>query len=312
MKKPDKAQLKAFALRILCMLGGNICYAVAVDFFLAGNNIAAGGLSGVAIIINSFVTVPIGLFSFIVSIPLFIWMFFAKDFKFMAMTMLSAVTYSTAVDLIAKLPQLTDDMMIASICGGIAYGVGAALLMRADCSDGGTDLLAKLLLTRFKNMSLGKMFMVVDGCIVVAAMIVFKSFESGFYAILTLGICSYVTDLLIRGVNRAEVFYIITGSDPEPLARAIMEGLDRGVTCQKATGMYRHTERNILMVVVKTRQVYKLKDIVKRTDPTAFMFLSSASEVLGEGFGGIDANKVEENALIGYIRRKRESKRQQR
>ncbi len=120
-------------------------------------------------------------------------------------------------------------------------------------------------------------------------MFVYGRIENGVYAALCLAVSSWVMDSLISGFNKAVVFHIILDADPEPLAQAVMRELDRGVTLQKGTGMYGHGEKNVLVVVVKPREVYRVKDLIKKHAPSAFAYLNPASEVVGEGFDLLSA-----------------------
>ncbi|HWQ58201.1 MAG TPA: YitT family protein [Clostridia bacterium] len=290
-------EIRAYAKRMLLMCVANVGYALTLRFFLAENRIAGGGLTGIGIIVTSFVDFPIGAFVLLCDIPIFIWAAFVKDRTYMITTVVAAVVYSVTTDLFAFLPTLTDNLLVASVCGGVSYGVFVAVMARADCSTGGTDLLVKLLVTKCKSITLGTAYLIVDGLIVVTSMVVFKSFELGLYAAVVIALYSYVSDFIIRGFNRASIFYIIT-NNPEPVADAIMSEMERGVTKLSGMGMYEKTERSVLMTVVRPREVYKIKDIVKRCDPRAFAVLSSANEVMGEGFSEIDYTKNKKDVAL--------------
>lgn len=292
-------RLKNRARALGYMLLANTCYALALNLFLIGNNIAAGGFSGIGIIVNYIVPFPVGLFTLALNLPFFIWGLFVKDRGYMLTTILSAAVLSAATDALSFLPTVTDNRLFAAVCAGLLYGVGAVLMLKAGCSEGGTDLVAKLLVTRFRHLSLGTMFIVVDGLIVLSSMVVFRSFESGLYAAVTILVYSYSTDVIIHGANRASIFYIITDRPPEPLAQAIMQAMNRGVTLQHATGMFAHSQRNVLMAVVKPREVYRIKDIVRGIDPNAFVILTSANEVMGHGFSDmeVDSSRQKEWAI---------------
>lgn len=292
-----KEEIRAYMKRMLLMCIANIGYALTLRFFLAGNRIAGGGLTGLGIIVASFVDIPIGAFVLLVDVPIFIWAAFVKDRAYMITTVIAALVYSLTTDLFAFLPTLTNNLLVASICGGVSYGIFVAVMARADCSTGGTDLLVKLLVTKLKSATLGTAYLIVDGLIVVTSMVVFKSFELGMYAAIVIVLYSYVSDLIIRGFNRASIFYIITDR-PEPVSEAIMGEMDRGVTKLSGMGMYEKTERAVLMTVVRPREVYKIKDIVKRCDPRAFAVLSSANEVMGAGFSGIDYTKNKKDVAL--------------
>jgi uncharacterized membrane-anchored protein YitT (DUF2179 family) len=292
-----KEEIRAYAKRMLLMVIANIGYAVTLRLFLSGNRIAGGGLTGLGVIVTSFVDFPIGAFVLLCDVPIFIWAAFVKDRAYMITTIVAAVVYSVTTDLFAFLPTVTDNLLVASICGGVSYGVFVAVMARADCSTGGTDLLVKLFVTKFKNITLGGMYMLVDGLIVVTSMIMFKSFEMGLYAAIVIALYSYVSDAIIRGFNRANIFYIIT-DDPEPIAQAVMTEMERGVTLLRGMGMFAHTDKSVLMTVVRPREVYKIKDIVKRLDPRAFAVLTSANEVIGEGFSKIDYTKDKKDVAL--------------
>lgn len=285
-----KQEIRSYAKRMLLMCIANLGYAVTLRLFLSGNRIAGGGLTGLGIVVTSFVDFPIGAFVLLCDVPIFIWAAFVKDKTYLVTTIIAAVVYSVMTDVFAFLPTVTNNLLIASICGGVSYGVFVAVMARADCSTGGTDLLTKMLVTKFRNVTLGTMYMLVDGLIVVTSMIMFKSFELGLYAAIVIALYSYVSDAIIRGFNKANIFYIIT-DDPEPISKAIMTEMERGVTLLRGMGMFAQTDKSVLMTVVRPREVYKIKDIVKRLDPGAFAVLTSANEVIGEGFSKIDYTK---------------------
>lgn len=296
--KYTKQQVLGYAKRMLLMCIANFGYSLTLRLFLAGNNIAGGGLTGLAIIVVNFVNIPIGLFVLLCNVPIFLWAVFVKDRAYMITTAIAALVYAGTTDLLAFLPTVTDNLLVASVCGGVCYGVFIAVMARADCSTGGTDLLIKMLVTKFKQVSLGTMYMIVDGMIVIAAMVVFKSFEMGIYAAIVIVLYSWVSDQIIHGFNRASIFYIIT-DDPGPVAEAIMREMNRGVTLLRGTGMFAQAEKGVLMTVVLPREVYKLKDILKRLDPCAFAVLTSASEVMGQGFPKVDYTQSKADAVPG-------------
>ncbi len=285
--KLSKADFRDCLKRMLLMLIANVGYSATLHLFLAGNNIAGGGLPGLGVIVTNFIDLPIGVFVLLCNVPIFLWAVFVKDRTYLITTLIATLVYAAMIDLFAFLPTVTDNLLIASICGGVSYGVFIAVMARADCSTGGTDLLIKLLVTKFKGVSLGAMYMIVDGLVVLAAMVLLKSFELGLYAAIVIVVYSWVSDQIIRGFNRASIFYIIT-DHPAPIAKAILQEMNRGVTQLHGTGMYAMAEKGVLMTVVRPREVYKLKDILKRLDPGAFAVLTSANEVMGQGFAKID------------------------
>jgi uncharacterized membrane-anchored protein YitT (DUF2179 family) len=286
----DETDRKSVFEKLLFLICGNLASVLGLNLFLAGNGIAAGGFSGIAVAINYVRYVPIGAFVFILTVPLLIWSFFRKNAAFAFLTLFSSALYSAAADLLSFLPCLTENRMVAAICGGIFYGVSALFFLRANCSSGGTDLLIRLLLITFRSLSFGRMAAVVDGCVVLTALLISGNIDAAIYALLTIAVSSYTVDTLVRGFNRASIFYVITDSASAAIAEAVMTRMRRGVTCINGLGMFRQSEKDILMVVIKPREIYRLKDIVRDIDPSAFVVLTPATEVLGSGFADIDVS----------------------
>ncbi len=283
-------------LRLARKLGliflGNLCYALAINLFLEPNHIAAGGFAGLAIALNRYIHVPTGVFVLVLSLPLYAWSVPVKGWSFMLLGLLGSVMYTFEVDVSALLlPVGTGDLLLAAICGGALNGLAAICFLGAETNSGGTDLLARLLLTRHRGLSLGTMFLFCDGAVVLASMLVEKNLEIGIYGVIGIVVSSFVSDRLIAGMNRASIYYIVPSGPSEPIARAVMEGLERGVTRLEGEGMYAHTRRDVLMTVVKPGQGYKVKALVKGIDPGAFVFMAHAAEVAGKGFLEVDASE---------------------
>ncbi len=271
------------------LVSANLGYALGINLFLKDNEIAAGGFSGLAIALNHFFYVPVGIFTFALTLPLLVWAWFIKGKYFTISTLISSVLYSVLIDAFSFLPCLTSNKLIAAISAGILYGISAVMFLKANGSSSGTDLLARLLLTKGRSLTLGKMYLLTDGTIILFSVFVYGKIENGIYAALCLATSSWVTDSLINGFNKASVFHIILDTDPSPLANAIMKELNRGVTLQKGYGMYASSEKSVLVVVVRPREVYKVKDLIKKHAPKAFAYLNPASEVVGEGFIQLNA-----------------------
>ena len=292
MKKDWGAFGVQMVKKLLFIFMGNLCYALAINLFLEPNRIAAGGFAGLAIALNPWLHVPTGVFVLVLSVPLFVWAVFVKGWSFMLLGLAGSVLYTFEVDISALfLPAVTHDLLLAALCGGALNGLAAICFLEAETNSGGTDLLARLLLTRHRNLSLGTMFLFCDGAVVLVSMLVEKNLEIGIYGAIGIIVSSFVGDKLIAGMNRASVYYIIPSGPAEPIAEGIMSELQRGVTALQGRGMYADTERQVLMTVVKPAQGYKVKALVKRVDPGAFVFMAHAAEVAGEGFLEVDASQ---------------------
>jgi len=286
---PIRKNRKSYLISLLYMLGGNLALVFGLELFLSDNDIAAGGFSGIAIIVNYVVPVPIGLFVFLLTLPFLIWSFLVRGWVFTLLTAVSTLFFSLLADSLVFLPTLTNDLLLASICGGLFYGLSAFLFLRGNSSSGGTDLVARLLVRHWKSMSLGTAILLTDGLVILASILVSGSVELGIYAVISLVVCSLTTDMMVRAANKANLFLIITKNDPAPMAETILFRMGRGATCFDATGMYsRHLgeedHRHILMVVVKPREAWQIEELVRTVDPTAFAVHCPANSITGEGF----------------------------
>ena len=284
--------------QVMYLLLADVLYALALNLFYVGNKIAAGGFAGVATVINSFIPIPIGLAVFIMSIPVVIAAWKVKGGTYTIMAVATTAVYSLIVDVLSFLPTVTDDKLVAVICGGILYGFGASLAIKAHLSSGGTDLLAKVLITKFRTLSIGTILMTIDGSIVILAAIAFKDIGAAIYAILAIATCSVITDLMNRGFNRAQMFLIFCDKNLEQISDAILYEMGRGATSLRGTGKFSNSEKEILLVVVKPSETHILKEIVHKLDPTAFMVLVSANEIIGEGFEDTNLTETVEEKMM--------------
>lgn len=270
--------------RLFYVLGGIVMYSLALDLFLVGNNIAAGGISGLAIVLNQFVPVNVGVIIYLMNIPVLLAALLINGWKYAAEAIVGATVYSGMIWLFEALPTLTDDPTVAAVFGGVIYGVGMALLTIGNGSVGGTDLLNRLLIKKFPTMSVGKMSVVLDGAVVVLSMAASGSIEIGLYAIITIFICSVISDRIVLGFDRGCICMIITSIDAHQVADPLMKALGRAVTRLPGTGMYTGVERNMLILAMKPSEVPRVKALLPSLDPAAFVMLLPANELIGGNF----------------------------
>ena len=263
---------------------GVLAYALTMDLFLAGNQIAAGGVSGLAVIGSHFLPLPLGVLTLLLNVPILLFSAIVNGKRYTAGALIGAVLQALFIDWMGGLPCLTTDPLVAAVFGGALYGFGMAMLTRGGGSTGGTDLLNRTLLKKFPSMSIGRMSMILDGSVVILAMIAFKNIEVGLYAIITLFVCSLTADQILVGYDRGNISLVITSKNPEEVAKPLMETIGRGVTSLKGTGMYSGTDRNVLMLGVRPREVHKVKQVLQETDPEAFVILLPANELIGGHF----------------------------
>lgn len=267
-----------------CIFGGILLYALSLNLFLADNNIAAGGLAGIATVLHNLIPLRISTLILLMNIPLLLAGLATKGWQFTRNTVAGALLYSGLVELTSELPTMTSDPLVATVFGGAMYGAGMALLVLGNGSTGGTDLINRILVTYFPNISVGKMSLLVDGAVVVFAMAAFQNIEVGLYAILTIYVCSTFADKALLGFERGNLCLIITSQPPHQVADPLMTAFHRAVTEIEGLGMYAGVQRHILLAAVRPAETPKLKQLLSQADPAAFVVVIPASEVLGSNF----------------------------
>ncbi len=264
---------------------GTAVMVLAMHFFFIPSQLAVGGLSGTAQIINSFTGWPIGIMVFIFNIPLFLvgWRTLGGK-RFLARTIFSATLFSVLLDglnILFPTDGITHDLLLNALYGGILGGIGGGLVLRARATSGGTDILARYLDKKF-GIPISQGYLYTDSLVVFVAALAF-SWEHALYAIIGLYVWSVVAEVAMTGLNVDRVATIIT-DQPEQVSRQIIGQLDRGVTSWQGQGMYTGQPRQMLLCATSRGEISVLKALVHEIDPAAFVIISQAHEVLGEGF----------------------------
>lgn len=264
----------------LFILIGSAIVAIGFNTLLLPNQIAAGGVSGISTIMQSFgfeaAYVQWGL-----NIPLFIAGFYLLGGTFGVKTLVGSIFLPFMVFVTRHIAPVTHEALLAAIFGGVVIGIGIGLVFLGNGSTGGTALAAKII-NKYTGLTLGTCLAMMDGLIVLAAMTVF-GIEEGLYAVIGVFISSKTIDVVQAGFSHSKMAMIITGHEDE-VRQAVFDQIDRGVTKISAVGGYTNHDRPILMCVVGQSQFTKLKQVVKAIDASAFVIVMDAKEVLGEGF----------------------------
>lgn len=259
-----------------CLLGG-----AAYPLFLVPNNIAPGGLSGLAMILNYLFGSPVGLTSLLMNIPLFLIGYKAMGRVFAFRSLVATVLFSVTIDL-AKLPAMTNDPLLGTLYGGVLLGVGLGLILRGGATTGGTDMIARMVHSKLPFITVGAFLLMIDCLVVILAGVVMGTSE-GLYALISIFASSKVIDMVLAGFSSNKACFIITDKWNEVTGH-ILHDMDRGVTQLTARGAYSGQERPVVLCVTSPQEVARLKDIVREEDEKAFMFVTDAHEALGEGF----------------------------
>lgn len=266
---------------------GTLVQAVALRIFFVPADLASGGVSGIAQLINHFTGWPIGMMSFFGNLPLFIlgWRYLGGH-RFALRTATAIITASFFTDALLWLPffprhGLTNDMVLNCLYGAVISGVGYGLVYRGQGTSGGSDILARIL-NHYKGIPLTQSYLITDAAVILGAGFIF-GWDKALYAIMTLYVSGLVVDTTMEGGSTVRTAMIIT-TEPNKVADTIMQEMERGVTMLAATGAYTGVERPALYTVITRGEVQTLKSIVQQADPSAFMVIGSAYEALGEGF----------------------------
>lgn len=277
-------KLRTNLTNVLLLILGSCINSVAVNMFLVPNLIISGGATGLSVIINHFMPIPVGILIILVNIPIFIAMWIRYGVKSFIRTAIATVVTSVFVDIGALIvPAYTDDVIVAALFGGIVSGLGLGLLYMRGMTTGGSDSLAKLLCDRVRWISYGTMIFVIDIVVVVGAVIAFKNLSTAFYAAIEIFTFGVIVDILLQGPDKGKLIYIISDKYKE-IADEIMQKMERGVTYINSVGAYTGKDKKMILIVVRKYELFRVKQIAKSIDGNVFMIVGDVAEVHGEGF----------------------------
>ncbi len=268
---------------IIWIIGCSL-YAIGVNSFSIPNSIAQSGITGLAVIFNHLFEFPVGTVNLILNIPLLIlmWLFLGK--KLVARTLWVTVLLSTALDVFAMfMPPYEGDKILASLFCGLLQGAGLGMIMITGATSGGTDIVGRLVHKRWPHITVGTIVMISDALVVAAGMLVFKSVESGLYAIIMIFVSTKVIDAMIYGTGNGKMLMIVTDKADE-VSKAIVHSTPRGVSIVPAIGAYTGKGKNILICVARKHEISGILKTVRAIDNKTFIIVSEANEILGEGF----------------------------
>ena len=272
----------------LIIFMGTGIMAPAIQCIFEPIGLVTGGFCGIAIIIRKMTAgiveggVPLWLTNLALNVPVFIAALIIKGRKFLGRTVIGTVLLSFWLYVIPQVDLTQGDYMLSAVFGGVITGIGIGFVLLAKATTGGTDMVSALIQKYVRHYSVVQILQVIDGMVVLAGLYVF-GLKPALYAIVAIFITSKVSDALMEGMKYSKAAFIITDCYKE-IADAIMTQLDRGLTGLDATGMYSGDKKTVLYCVVSKKEIVELKDIVAKIDPKAFVIVTDAREVFGEGF----------------------------
>lgn len=260
---------------------GSVLVALGLSAFIVPNKIVDGGVTGLSILIHYLTGLPIGWLILAINIPIFLVGIRFVGWRFGLRSLLGVVAISVAVEVSAHVPTVTHDLLLASVFGGIVEGLGMGLVLRSQGSLGGTDILA-VVFSHLMGFTVGELLLGIDVLIIGAAAIAFDV-ERAMYALITMFVASRLVDAVQEGLNHTKTVVIIS-DQAEAIARRILTDLERGVTYLTGEGAYSGEAKRVIYTVITRAEIARVKAIVWDLDKDAFVTVSDAHEVMGEGF----------------------------
>lgn len=293
MKKKLSVQtVKNFITDYAIILLGCFIYAVSMALFSSPNNIAPGGVIGISILINHLLPMlPIGVLSMVLNIPLFIWGGFEIGWKYLYRSISATVISALIIDafefefMLKLIRPYTGNPLLVCVFGGILSGAGMALIFNRGGSTGGTDIVSRIMHKRKPHVSLGKFMLLCDAFVVAASAFVYGNIENAFYAIVFIFTGTKIIDIIVYGFarNNGKLLFIVT-AHYDQVTELIMRDIDRGVTLLNAQGGYNKDDKKVILCAVRPNQVHQTTVLVHSIDPSAFVIVTTAGTISGEGF----------------------------
>ena len=269
-------------------------YALAFNCFYEPNQIAYGGITGISQMLNRlFGVLKVGQFIIILNIPLFLLAWKYLGGKLLLSSLYAMTVNALLIDAFGELFHfpILDEPLMACIFGGIILGFALGLVFRQGATTGGTDIIARLIKLKFRGLSMGQLLLGLDLTIITGVSIVFGQLDSALHGIIALAISTKVMDVVLYGADPAKVAYIISDKGKE-IAKAIGSDLSRGVTILPGEGAWTGQEKPVLLCAFKKREIVSLRRLVQNVDPTAFVIVCEAYEVMGKGFLKYDPKQM--------------------
>ena len=278
---------------ILAIIFGAGIFSFGIYFLVIPFHFYEGGATGITLITYYLFKIPVSLMNLLINIPLFVlaWKLLGK--KSLYLSLLGTFSVSAWLALFEAMPlshryhhfifeAFKGDILLACIASGVVLGLGLGIIFNAGGTTGGTDILARIF-NKYTSLSMGKLMLIVDAIVLTTVVIVFQDVRTAMYTLFFILIATLVIDLIGEGGFAGKGFLIVT-SKPEEIAKKVSDDLGRGITFIRGMGYYSRKDLDIVYCVVSRNEMKQMKDIINQIDPFAFITISEAHEILGEGF----------------------------
>jgi len=278
-----KEKIKKMIMEIVGAIVGAAIMAFGVSSFLLPNQLSSGGVSGITTITYYLLNIPMGTMIILINIPLFIFAGYRIGKEFFIKSLIGTVSLSIFIDVFDKYPPITTDRFLASIYGGVIIGIGTAIILKVESSTGGTELVARLIKTYNPYISMSRYLTIIDIVIVTLNVVFLGHIEIGLYSAIAIFLYGKLVDIFFEGIYFTKLLFIISDRNEE-ISSAIVNEVKRGVTGLYGKGMYKNTDKLVLICAASRNDVYKIKEVARRIDKKSFIVVANAREVLGKGF----------------------------
>lgn len=283
-----KQKVKNFVMMTI----GAVLYSAAIALLLDPNALAPGGVTGISIILSRLIPVETGTLILLINIPILILGTWKFGWKFIISTIYCIGIISPLTNFFGScFGAVTEDLFLAALSGGALLAIGMGMVFKAKATTGGIDIIVKILRIKMPHLKTSNLFLLMDAVVVVCSAFVFQDIDRALYAGMTVIVTSLVMDVVLYGKDEAKLIYIISDRSEE-ITQRLLEELNIGVTYVRGRGAYSGKEKNVIMCVVKKHISPKIEEVIKQEDPLAFMIVSSAQEIYGEGYKNLFSEKL--------------------
>ena len=278
---------------ILAIIFGAGIFSFGIYFLVIPFHFYEGGATGITLITYYLFKIPVSVMNLLINIPLFVlaWKLLGK--KSLYLSLLGTFSVSAWMAIFEAMPlshryhhfifeAFKGDILLACIASGVVLGLGLGIIFNAGGTTGGTDILARIF-NKYTSLSMGKLMLIVDAIVLTTVVVVFQDVRTAMYTLFFILIDTLVIDLIGEGGFAGKGFLIVT-SKPEEIAQKVSDDLGRGITFIRGMGYYSRKDLDIVYCVVSRNEMKQMKDIINQIDPFAFITISEAHEILGEGF----------------------------
>ncbi len=279
----EKNMIKNLVIEILETISGSLIMAIATSLFLLPNQLSSGGFAGIATILYYLLKIPMGTTILALNIPFFLFAGYKLGKRFFLKSMVGTISFSIFIDILDKIEPLTHDRFLACIYGGIIIGLGTAILLKANSSTGGSDLVSQLVKKYNYNIRMSTVIIIMDTVTVGLNVIFFKEIEIGLYSAIAIYLMGKIIDIVFEGIYFTKLLIIISDKN-EIIAQEIGERIRKGTTGLYGKGMYTNNEKLVLICAASRGDVDKVKKVAREIDSKSFIIIANAREVVGVGF----------------------------